>query len=53
MRMSHKEKVEGMIIEAIKNRLSQDKREQALDLRAVYDALANGDFSHLELITRK
>ena len=53
MKMSHKEKVEEMIIKAIRNRINQDKREQALDLRAVYDALANGDFSHLDLITRR
>ena len=51
--MSHKEKVELLIIKAITNRLNQEKREQALDLRAVYDALANGDFRHLELITKR
>jgi hypothetical protein len=51
--MSHKEKVEMLIMKAIENNLNKGRREQALDLRAVYDALKFGDFRHLEHITRR
>ena len=51
--MSHKEKVEALIMKAIENNLAKDRREQALDLRAVYDALKFGDFTHLNHIGRR